>query len=239
MTWRVGLLVPSSNSVMEVDFYRSLPRDARLHTSRLYTTGVTGASEEHALDQFVMPAAQAVGIIRPHVVVFGCTGARLLRGNDYDRDLCVRLSRVTGAVTLSISAAVDHAQHETRATRIAVITPYVDAMNERIKASVEAGGIEVSAMHGMGLTGHDIASVTPEAIYAFVQSRIGPRVPGEALFLAGTDYRAMDTLSLLKITYDVPLATNNLAALQAVKRIIESLREREMALGDARGLAST
>ena len=43
-------------------------------------------------------------------------------------------------------------------------------------------------------------------------------MPGDALFLASTDYHAMSALSLLKIAYDVPIVTSNLAALQAVKR---------------------
>ena len=53
--------------------------------------------------------------------------------------------------------------------------------------------------------------------------------PGDALFIASTDYHAMSALSLLKIAYEVPIVTTNLAALQAVKRKLHSLREREMA----------
>src|SRR5689334_9220713 len=32
---RIGLLVPSSNVVMEVEFYRSLPNDITVHTSHI------------------------------------------------------------------------------------------------------------------------------------------------------------------------------------------------------------
>jgi maleate cis-trans isomerase len=53
-------------------------------------------------------------------------------------------------------------------------------------------------------------------------------VRGEALFIAGTNYQAMGALSLLKMTYDVPIVTSNFAALQAVKRQLEDLRERDM-----------
>ena len=67
--------------------------------------------------------------------------------------------------------------------------------------------------------------MAPEAIYSFVQAHIGPRVPGEALFIACTNYRAMSALSLLKVTYDVPIVTSNLAALQAVdKELYEAAR---------------
>ena len=84
MTWRVGLLIPSSNVVMEVDFYRSLPHDTTLHTSRMYLADATVAAEEQMLDELVLPAAEAAGTARPDVVVFGCTSAGELRGREGD-----------------------------------------------------------------------------------------------------------------------------------------------------------
>lgn len=39
---------------------------------------------------------------------------------------------------------------EATAKTVAVITPYVDEMNQRIKASLEDDGYEVAAIHGMG-----------------------------------------------------------------------------------------
>ena len=98
-------------------------------------------------------------------------------------------------------------------------------LNRRIKVCIEAEGFEVSALHGMGVQDAETAAITPEAIYAFVQSRIGPRVPGDALFLSSTNYQALGALSLLKITYEVPIVTSNLAMLQAVKRELDRLRE--------------
>jgi len=229
MTWRVGLLIPSPNSVMEVDFYRSLPHDTTLHTARMFMPDRTAASEEQMLDQFTLPAAAMVRTVLPHIVVFGSTSACLLRGKAYDRELCERVGELTGAEPVSVVESVTQALFDARATRVAVVSPYTDDVNRRIKAGLESDGIAVSAMYGMGLSAADGATVTPESIYSFVQSRVGPRVPADALFIASTDYHAMSALSLLKIAYDVPIVTTNLAALQAVKRKLHRLREREMA----------
>jgi maleate isomerase len=228
MSWRVGLLVPSSNSVMEVDFYRNLAHDTTVHTGRMYMVDTTVEGEDRMLREFTMPAAEAVGTALPHVIVFGCTSAGALYGKDYDRELCERIGEATGAEPISVIESVNHALRETRARRVAVVTPYIDELNTRIAASIEAEGIEVTAMHGMGISNNfDIAAVTPEQIYDFVQARIGPRVPADALFLSCTNLNALSALSLLKIAYDVPIVTSNLAALQAVGRRIDALRERE------------
>lgn len=229
MTWRVGLLIPSSNSVMEVDLYRNLSHDATVHTARMYMVDTTVAGEERMLDEFTMPAAEAVGTAMPHIVVFGCTSAGALRGKDYDRDLCVRLGKVTGAVPISVIEAVNRSLRETGARRVAVVTPYVDELNRRIAASIEAEGITVSAIHGMGISNNfDIATVTPDDIYDFVQANIGSRVPGEALFLSCTNFNALSALSRLKMAYDVPIVTSNLAALQAVRNEIYQLRQGDL-----------
>lgn len=228
MTWRVGLLIPSPNSVMEVDFYRSLPHDTTLHTARMFMD-VSAASEERMLEHYAIPAAQAIGTVLPHIVVFGSTGAAQLRGREYDRELCARVGELTGAEPVSVVESVHQALRDTRATRVAVVTPYTDDVNRRIKANIESEGLAVSAIHGMGLPPAQSGTVTPESIYAFVQSRLGPRIPGEALFISSNDYHAMSALSLLKIAYEVPIVTTNLATLQAVKRKLHSLRERELA----------
>jgi maleate isomerase len=214
---------------MEVDLYRNLPHDTSVHTGRMYMVDTTVAGEERMLRDFTMPAAEALGTALPHVIVFGCTSAGALYGKDYDRELCERLGESTGAVPVSVIESVNRALREARAARVAVVTPYVDELNTRIRASIEAEGIAVSAMHGMGISNNfDIASVTPDQIYDFVQSRIGPRVPGDALFLSCTNFNALSALSLLKMAYDVPIVTSNLAALQAVRREIDALRQHEL-----------
>src|SRR5436190_23486454 len=189
MSWRVGLLIPSSNTVMEADFYRSLPQDTTVHTGRMYMVDTTAAGEDRMLKEFTMPAAEAVGTANPHVTVFGCTSAGALYGDAYDRDLCKRIGEVSASIPISVIQSVNHALRDTGATRVAVITPYVDELNVRIQASIEAEGFEVACLHGMGITTNfDIAQVTPEQIRAFITERLGSRVPAEALFISCTNF---------------------------------------------------
>jgi len=91
---RVGLLVPSSNTVMEPDFWRALPPGATLHTGRMYLEETTPEAEGRMLDEHVLPAARDLATARPDLIVFGCTSAGALRGNQYDADLCRRISEI-------------------------------------------------------------------------------------------------------------------------------------------------
>lgn len=217
MGHRVGLLIPSSNTVMEVDFYRCLPPAATVHTGRMYMEATTVEGEEAMLDQYTLPAARDVATAKPDLVVFGCTSAGALRGNAYDAELCRRISDVTGKPTVSVIESVRSRLAALEARRIAVLTPYIEELNVRIKASVEDDGIEVASIHGMGISvNFNLALVAPREILAFAREKLGPRPQVDALFISCTNYQAVATLPQLRQAYDLPVVTSNQAALEAV-----------------------
>lgn len=221
MGHRVGLLIPSSNTVMEVDFYRHLPASATVHTGRMYLEATTVEGEEEMLDRHALPAAGNVATARPDLVVFGCTSAGALRGNAYDAELCRRISDVTGKPTVSVIESVRRKLAALEARRIAVLTPYIEDLNVRIRASVEDDGIEVAAIHGMGIrVNFDLAMVEPPEILAFAREKLGPRPQVDALFISCTNYQAVATLPQLRQAYDLPVVTSNQAALEAVRRAL-------------------
>ena len=96
MSARVGLIVPSSNTVIEVDFYRRLPPTATLHTARMYLEQTTPEGESAMLDEYLPTAINDLRSARPDVMVFGCTSAGALRGNDYEAQLIARIAQETG-----------------------------------------------------------------------------------------------------------------------------------------------
>lgn len=219
---RVGLLIPSSNTVMEVDFYRHLPASATVHTGRMYMEATTVKGEEEMLDDHCLPTAADVATAKPDLVVFGCTSAGALRGNAYDADLCRRISEVSGKPTVSVIESVRRKLTSLKVERVAVLTPYIEDLNVRIKASVEDDGIEVASIHGMGISvNFNLALVEPPEILAFAREKLGTNPAVDALFISCTNYQAVATLPELKKLYDLPIVTSNQAALEAVGRELE------------------
>jgi maleate isomerase len=222
---RVGLLVPSSNTVMEVDFYRRLPEDTTLHTARMFMKDTTPEGESVMLDEYTMPAARALATALTHVVVFGCTSAGALRGNAYDRELCAKIGEETGAEVVSVIASVHEALDRRGGTRVGVITPYVDALNEKIQESVEASGdVKVAGIFGLGIDDNfAIASVEPTVIAAFAREKLAG-LDIDLVFVSCTNFRAMDALPMLEQAFELPVVTSNLAAFEAVSRALERKR---------------
>lgn len=227
---RVGLLIPSSNTVMEVDFYRHLAPPVTLHTGRMFMEETTAAGENRMLDEFTMPAAEAVATARPDVTVFGCTSAGALRGNDYDTELCERIAKVTNSTAVSVIRSVREALTRRGAQRIGVITPYVDELNEKIRASIEeSGDVAVVDIVGLGIDENfTIAQVGPSDIVDFAVRSFGGK-DIDLLFASCTNFRAVDALPDLERALSVPVVTSNQAALEAVNLVLEHGREAAVA----------
>jgi maleate isomerase len=212
---RIGLMIPSSNTMMETDFARELPAGWTLHTARMYLEDTTAAAEHRMLDEFALPAARDLGTARPHVVVFGCTSAGALRGSDYDRQLCERISELTGAPTVSTIQAVRTAIERAAARRVGVVTPYVDELNDRIRASIEADGVEVVRIAGLGMTeNYKIARVPADRITAFAVEVLGG-LDIDLVFASCTNFGAMEAIPELADRLGRPVVTSNQAALAA------------------------
>jgi maleate isomerase len=216
---RLGLMIPSSNTMMETDFIRDLPAGIALHTARMFMVDTTAAGENRMLDEFALPAARDIGSARPDVVVFGCTSAGALRGNDFDAELCAQISELTGAPTVSTIASVRDAIQASGAGTVGVITPYVDELNERIRASIEADGTRVAAIAGLGITDNfEIAEVTADEIVALAERALGELAQTGRIglaFASCTNFGAMAARQAIAGRLGVPVITSNQAVLAA------------------------
>jgi maleate isomerase len=216
-------MIPSSNTMMECDFFRGLPGGASLHTARMFMEDTTPEAEDRMLDEFALPAARDLATARPDVVVFGCTTAGALRGNAYDLEFCERISAATNVPTISTIGSVRQAIASSGARRVGVVTPYVDELNEKIKESIEADGVEVVHITGLGMTENfEIARVPTDKIVEFtVQSLSGLDI--DLAFASCTNFGAVAAIPSISEKLGLPVISSNQAVLAATIREIENL----------------
>lgn len=216
---RLGLMIPSSNTMMESDFIHNAPPGTAVHTARMYMEDTTAEGENRMLDEFALPAARDLGTARPDVVVFGCTSAGALRGNDYDTALCQQISDVAGAPAVSTIGSVRAAIEAAGGARIGVITPYVDLLNEKIKASIEADGPDVVRIEGLGITENfTIAEVSHDEIVDFAVRALGDLADSGAIdlvFASCTNFGAMAARPAIAERLGLPVVTSNQAVFDA------------------------
>ena len=220
---RVGLIVPSTNTVMEPDLYRHLPPRVTVHTARmLLDGGVTVEAEEKMLDEYLPKSAQEIRTMQPDVVVFGCTSAGALRGPAYEQELLQGLSRTTGAHAMSIMGAVVKQLNRLGARRVALLSPYSEEINETIQRSLGASGYDVVHMNGMDVPGaFAIANITPGEIVEYAREQM-QGVEADCLFFSCANLRSVEALVALQEVARIPVVTSNQAVLDEVMRVLLS-----------------
>ncbi len=218
---RVGLIVPSTNTVMEPDLYRNLPAGTTVHTSRMLLEGsVTIEAEELMLDVYLPECARQIGTLMPDVVVFGCTSAGALRGPTYEQELAGEISKATGAPTITIMGAVVDELERLGVKSVAVLTPYSEEINDTIKESLETSGFTVPHINGMDVKGaFNIAAVSSDEILQYVQEEL-EGVESDCLFVSCANLKSVDVLNELREVAGRPVVTSNQAVLEGVKRTI-------------------
>lgn len=224
--FRVGILVPSSNTVMEVDYYRNLPPPITVHPARMYLEETTPEGERRMLSEELPKAAGLLRTLHPHLVVFGCTSAGAVYGPNFSAELNERIGEMIGCPVLDVLGPVSEELNRVRAKRIAVLTPYSQELNRSIQATLESLGFKVLSIAGMGITVNiELASPSPEEIVAFARKSATAR-DKEALFLSCTNFRALEALPLLRRQFAVPIVTSNQAVIEKIKRIYQEKSEQ-------------
>ena len=212
---RIGVIVPSSNTTVEADFMRILPADVTMHAARMFLAETTAEAERRMIYDHVPIAVTDLASLRPHVVAFACTSGGAVLGVEGETALIASIARETGAPVVSTNDAVGKAIEKLGRKRIAVLTPYVDELNEAIRVGLERRGLTVVHMAGLGITDNfGICNITPAEIVAFAERELAGR-QFDLLFISCTNFRAVETRPLLTQRFGVPVVTSNQATIDA------------------------
>lgn len=222
---RVGLIVPSSNTTLEVDFYRSFKREATIHTTRMYLEVVTRANERKMIDEDLPRAVSLLTSVSPEVIVFGCTSGGALGGLVHDQKIATGIEKKSNAKCISVLSSVIDSLRKSNCRRVGVLTPYIKEVNEDIRSSLIEAGFTVSFIRGMGIVDNiKVGRVSPAEICQFVQRALPSDHDAQALFLSCTNWRALEALPRLKEVLNLPLITSSQAAIEAVKNFLSRSR---------------
>ncbi|WP_089937958.1 maleate cis-trans isomerase family protein [Candidatus Entotheonella palauensis] len=152
---RLGMLTPSSNTVVEpvtTDIIRALP-EVTAHFARFTVTEIS--LTQQALDQFTpepfMQAAQQLADARMHVIAWNGTSAAW-KGFDQDDVLCGSIRERFEVPATASMQALNAILDATGARRIALVTPYIDAVQKQIVVNYVAAGYRIAAERHLGIS---------------------------------------------------------------------------------------
>lgn len=225
---RIGLIVPSTNTVNEPDFYRHLPDGVSVHTARMRLD-----QEDHResgdlseLEKMTANATRAADLLATasvDVVAYGCTSGSFIHGEGYGAALAAELEDVAGVPAVTTAGAVCRALEALDVESLAVASPYTDDVLARGVDFFEECGYEVvdAVGHGIDIVGSDLdrrshgAQIPEQAYRQVVEMDHGD---ADAVFISCTNYHVTDAIEPLEADLDIPVITSNQATLWAALR---------------------
>jgi maleate cis-trans isomerase len=215
MARHFGVLIPSTNTTVEMEC-RLLPLAYQAHIGRLMSS-TPGQTFSPSRDDDIEYQARLLGTAKVELVILAQTSASLF-ADEYDDAVTRRMSAGAGVPAITSAQAVGRAVRALRTRRIALVSPYSHAVNERAARYFEIKhGLETVALEGFGATdSYAIGQLGPEnARDAF--ARIN-RPEIEVFVVPGGNFPTMTSVAAWEQEFGKPVVTTNQASLWAMLR---------------------
>ncbi len=208
---RIGLIIPSSNTTMEPEFWRMAPEGVSVHTARMKLSAVT-VEELVEMEKDAVRAAQLLATADVDILVYGCTTGSLVKGPGYDREITEKLTRATGIKAVATATAVLEALEELGARRVALATPYIEEVNRKEVEFLESQGYKVVDLKYLGIRENtEIGRQTPQIAYRLAKSL--ETSSADAVFISCTNFRTIEVIKLLEKDLGIPVFSSNTATM--------------------------
>jgi maleate cis-trans isomerase len=216
-TWerKLGLIVPSWNTVMEYEFQRMAVPGMSVHTMRISHTADT---EENLtwMGTQVPAAAKLLAHAKVGVICYGCTAGGFLKGPGYDQQIIRDIEVATGTPGVATAAAVVDALRALGIKRVSVASPYEPWLNEKLQTYLKECGFEVLAIKGFGTQAH--STFTPEQNATLVAEV--DRAEAQAIFISCSNFRTLEIIEPLEQKLGKPVVTSNSASVWKMLRVM-------------------
>jgi maleate isomerase len=201
------MLTPSSNTVLEPVTAAMLSGldDVSAHFSRFPVTEI--ALSASALAQFddapILAAAGLLSHAKVDVIAWNGTSSGWL-GFAADERLVARITAETGIAATTSMLALNEVLAARGARRVAFVTPYLDAVQERIVANYAALGFACAAERHLGLQDNfSFSEVAPETLAGMVRA-VAAEKP-DAIAVICTNLPAAGLVAALEAETGIPI----------------------------------
>lgn len=166
---RIGMIVPSSNTIVEPicnRIFSGLEDIVTVHYSRLEVVNVS--MEEKSKKQFasetMLNAAKQLAQAKMDVIIWNGTAGSWL-GIERDKEICKAIEAETGIPFSTASIGMINSYKDFNINRLHLVTPYIKEMNDAIIEEYSKFGLNSLDVTGLGITENtEIGNVTKDKL---------------------------------------------------------------------------
>lgn len=215
---RLGLVLPSVNTVVEPWFNEVAPGGVTFHASRmLLDANLTPEAvlrmdrEEglHAIEQLVS--------CKPASIAYCCTASSIVQGVRYDDVLIHEIARAANVPGVTATRSISLALRLFGARRIAVASPYTTEIDAAEHRFFSEAGFEVVGSAHLGISdSFRLADPEPDQICELARAAWRPEA--DALLITCLNLRSHEVVERLELELGKPVITSTQATLWQLLR---------------------
>lgn len=213
----VGVIAPY-DFALDRELWRWAPDDISLHVTRLPYTHVPVTVDQAAAlsrSESVDPAVRTLLAPEPLAIGYACASGSFVHGAEGERRLHQAMEDAGAPAPVTTSGALIRALGTLGMDRIAVVTPYVDRVSDRLLSYLGEHGISVTSSVGLGLLSH-IWRVTYAEVSEAVHSVDRP--DAQAIYISCTNVLTYDIIAPLERELGKPVLAANQVTMWAIMR---------------------
>ncbi len=216
---RLGVVVPSVNTVVEPWFGSASPDGVTVHAARMFLDDALSPDAVIRMDREEgVAAVKRLMSCRPHAVAYCCTASSIVQGLAYDRHLEAEVSRAAGVPATTATQAILRALEALGVRRIAMASPYTDSIDRAEHSFFGSAGLEIvsSACLGIG-DAFRLADPTPPQIRELARRAFAKGA--EAVVITCLNLWSQTVVEALEREMGVPVVTSTQATFWRLLRI--------------------
>jgi maleate isomerase len=216
---RLGVIVPSVNSVVEAWYPRIVPDGVSVHFARMLMP--EGTSPERIIEMDRTDGVHAIRQLascRPHAVAYGCTASSIVQGHAFDARLRDEIRGIVGCPGTSATNSIFAACEKLGLRRVTAVSPYPEAVDAAEHRFFAEAGIETIGSAHLGIAdGFRLAEPSPEEILDLALGAWNPASDGT--IIACLNFRSHPIIDELERRTGKPVVTSTQATLWHVLRL--------------------
>ena len=214
---RIGLIIPSVNSMSEPQFNHFAPAGLAVHVARARVAG-EWKRPLAAMAEEIAASAKLLSDVAPDLIVFHCTDTSMTQGPHGEGRILDIVREATGIAAVATSRLVLEALQALGLETLVLLSPY--RSNQAVIDYLQATGFTVVHDVALGLKSNEFAKVTPREWSEL--ARRHDRSEADGIFLSCTNTTQIEAIAEIEGALGKPVVNSNQAVLWGCLKRLES-----------------
>jgi len=216
---RIGIVVPSVNTVMEPWAQKVVPQGVSIFAARMFIPPATTPEAFIEMDRNEGKAAiRQLSSVFPDAIAYGCTASSIVQGLTYDAHLRTEIERDYKVPSTTAAHAIVTATATLGARTVSIVSPYTTEVDEAEHRYFESAGLTVVGGACLGITdGFALAEPEPDELFNLGMRGCDPCA--DALIMTCLNTRSHTVIERLETKLGRPVITSTQATLWHALRL--------------------